>query len=266
MCPHDLADEPLHHQDAPADPAEESAPRRVFRSRFTVTWLSGLVLASCLFLPACRGCNDDIYPAELWVEAWERLPQDGNNYSLVAGAYFWTWHYLAGFLIALCTLAAAVSGRPAWFTWLWRMLAAGTLFWSLLIWQLLAGSEIDGDDWLFIAIAICATAAVLLCSMNARSWLSAASLMQTALATVSVAWFALLSFAGEALIGVYAALAAAFALAVSSVVQWRYAARVHRNAVTRRLARARGCYVEAPGTAPTAHWTAARSPAIGEPR
>ena len=48
--------------------ADTLACKQVFASLFTPSWMLGIVLASCLFLPSYRGCNGNVVrPSEAMV-------------------------------------------------------------------------------------------------------------------------------------------------------------------------------------------------------
>ncbi len=222
-----------------ATTATESAPcgslrsawawKQVFASLFTPSWSLGLLLFACLFLPAYRGCNNQV----VYLSA--AVTSDPLAAGEVYQSFLLTWPLLFGLMMSLGTLVLAWTSDPRRASILWWSFA-GLIFLhtTLLVAAILAEtSNVDSKTawtWQEFSIIACwlvptiGLPVILFATYRyCRNWFSAAMWVQLALAVIAAVCTTVvmpsLLIAKELLIGGKILIAGSVGLIVSTIVQ-----------------------------------------------
>ena len=222
---------PLEDSEAPlgVKPSDVLPRYQVFASLFTPSWMLGMMLTACLFLPSYRGCNGNV------VRLTEALVLEEVSASGVYMRYLLTWPALFGLVVFAGTLLLVWSRNPerGRFLW-WGFAGLIIIHTALLVVAILAEplamkSPHDWsweDAWTLILWAVPSVGLPLLLVVTARcstNWYHAAVWMQLALAftaaVCSTYVIPALLLAKELLYGGKLMVTCSVGLVVSTIVQ-----------------------------------------------
>jgi hypothetical protein len=180
-----------------------------------------------MFLPICLvpGCNskDPWYPCSQYVKL--------NSIDTFFDIQFFNWAYLFGLLAGLGALIVAWTHHPKHFRTLWGTYAISIVTVVLGMWS------VEGKRWreqglpvsfqqfadagMLLVPTIALLATLIITYFNCRTWFAAALWVQLVLAALACAWFGWVAFLfqGDLLIGGKVAIAASFALLISTVAE-----------------------------------------------
>lgn len=222
--------------------------RLLLASPLTPTWISGLTLFACLFLPLCLipGCQNAepvaLHPLETALE----IVADGSP----VDAAWLVWAYPFGLLAAIGAIGIALSRNPhgyriAWWAQAFMVIAVSAAVWTSIGVEIGVEREYSSSQpqpetnspgaleeadseallaalWLVVPTAVCCGLLVIT-YFNCRDWLAAVAVVQLGLAVTALAWFLAVrfGFGYTLLVGGKLSIAACAGLMVGAAWQWR---------------------------------------------